>query len=258
MDFEKRVKKIKSFFRLSLSLAKAEFKLRNEGSYLGVFWYLLNPILTFIVLFVVFSSNLGNEVPNYPIYLLIGIVMFNLFQQVTTSAIINIRDHRFLIKSINFPRESLVASNLFRTIFSHLFELAILIVILLFFNVSVKGIIFYIPILLFFSIFIYGLSLILASLYVYFADLEYIWAFFSRLLFFVTPIFYAVEGRTKTFILNLFNPLYYYITITREVIIYDRIPPNWMMFTAFIFSLLSLIIGSYIFSKLKVKFAEML
>jgi len=258
MDFGKGYQKLKSVFGLSLSLAKAEFKLRNEGSYLGVFWYLLNPLLMFILLLVVFSNNLGKNIPDYPVYLLLGIVMFNFFQQVTISSIINIRDHRFIIKSIRFPREALVASNVLSTLFSHLFEIVIFIVIALFFGMSLNGFLFYPFILVFFCIFIYGFSLILASLYVYFIDLEYIWNFVSRLLFFATPIFYiAIEG-TNAFYVNLFNPLFYFVTVTRDVIIYNEIPEFWMIATLITGSLAFLAVGLFIFSKLQIKFAEML
>ncbi|MDP2925800.1 MAG: ABC transporter permease [Nanoarchaeota archaeon] len=258
MNLKKRLNKIKYFYNLSVALAKAEFKLRNEGSYLGILWYLLNPILTFIVLFVVFSSSFGNKIPNYTIYLLIGIIIFNFFQQTTTSSITNMRDHRLIIKSIKFPRESLVASTLFRNLFSHMFEIAILIIILLFYGITIKNMIFYLPIMFFFSIFVYGISLILASLYVYFADLDGIWQFFSRLLIFVTPVFYAVEGMTKIFILNLFNPLYYFITIARDLVIYSKIPPSWMILGAIVYSIIFFIAGILIFNKLKIKFAERL
>ena len=70
-------KRIKRFWDLSFYLAKSGFKLRNEGSYLGIIWYLLNPILFFCLLFVVFSQSLGSEIENYAIYLFIGIIIFN-------------------------------------------------------------------------------------------------------------------------------------------------------------------------------------
>jgi len=109
-----------------------------------------------------------------------------------------------------------------------------------------------------FSFFIYGLSLILASLYVYFADLENIWYFFSRLLFFATPIFYTIKGQNRLFIANFFNPLYYYITLGRDVLIYSKTPDLWLVAGALIYSLLFFIVGSIIFNKLKTKFAELI
>lgn len=258
MKIKKYYQKIKSILGLSLSLAKAGFKLRNEGSYLGVLWYLLNPLFMFGLLFLIFANRLGTEIPNYPLYLLLGVIMFNFFQQATTEATKTIiQEYRLFIKSINFPRESLLGAIVLKTLFSHLFEIILFIIFLLIFKNSLIGIISYPIILLFFCFFAFGVSLILAALTVYFIDLENIWLFASKLIWLATPIFYAVEGQTRLFYVNLFNPMYYFITIARELIIYTRIPELWTILGGIAYSLFFLLIGLLIFNKLKVKFAEM-
>jgi len=249
---------IKKFWQLSLALAKAQFKLRNEGSYLGILWYLLNPLLMFILLLLIFSSRLGAGIPYYPLYLLLGIIMYNFFHQITSFSIKNMDEYREIMKSINFPREALVSSNVLRTLFSHIFEIIIFIIIALIFGLFPVGFISYIPILLFFSIFLYGFSLILVSLYVYFIDIENIWVFVSKLIFFATPIFYEITRTSKLFILNLFNPVYYFITLAREVVIYNRLPELWLFVGAIAFSLAFFVAGTVIFLKLKRRFAELL
>ena len=96
-------------FNLSFQLAKANFKLRNEGSYLGVFWYLLNPLLTFILLFFIFSNSTGAGIENYALYLLLGVIIFNFFQQTTTEATqIILKQYHYLIKSIIFDKEFII------------------------------------------------------------------------------------------------------------------------------------------------------
>ena len=75
--------RLKKFIELSFALAKAQFKLRNEGSYLGIFWYILNPIFIFSLLLLIFSTRVGQGIPHYPLYLLLGIIMFNFFQTAT-------------------------------------------------------------------------------------------------------------------------------------------------------------------------------
>jgi len=250
---------IKNVLGLSLSLAKAGFKLKNEGSYLGILWYLLNPLLMFALLLLIFSNRLGGNIPNYPLYLLLGIIMFNFFQKATTESTKTItKDYRGIIKSINFPRESLIAALVLKTFFSHLFEIVLFIVFLLIFKNSLIGMIFYPIMLIFFCFFVFGSCLILSALTVYFVDLENIWLFVSRLIWLGTPIFYAIGGQTKLFYVNLLNPLYYFITIARELIIYTKIPELWMILGAIGYSLLFLIIGLLIFNKLKIKFAEMI
>jgi len=251
--------KIKSILGLSLALAKAGFKLRNEGSYLGVLWYLLGPLLVFILLLLVFSDRLGTDIPNYPLYLLLGIIMFNFFQQTTTESTRAITlEYREVIKSINFSKESLIASIVLKTLFSHLFEIILFIILLLIFKNSLIGIIFYPIILVFFCFFIFGVSLVLAVLTIYFIDLENIWLFASKLMWFGTPIFYAIKGQTRLLYINLFNPMYYFITAARDLIIYNKMPEIWMILGIIVYGLLSLIIGLLIFNKLKIKSAEMI
>ncbi|MDP3881656.1 MAG: ABC transporter permease [Nanoarchaeota archaeon] len=250
--------KITEFFRLSFSIANAEFKLRNEGSYLGILWYLLNPIMLFTLLFLVFRDRLGNDIPYYGLYLLLGIIMFNLFQESTLDASRVMRNYSGVIKSINFTRESFVSALLIKRIYSHLIEIVVFTVVLYYLTGSILGLIFYPIVLVLFSIFIYGICLMLSLMVVYFIDLDNIWNFFIRLLWFATPIFYSIAGQNRLFYLNLFNPLYYFITLAREIVIYNRIPELWIISGAFFFSAISLLIGIILFNKLKNKMPELI
>lgn len=248
-----------SILGLSFQIAKAEFKLRNEGSYLGIFWYLLSPVLTFTLLFLIFSDRLGNDIPLYSPYLLLGIIIFNFFQSTTLESTRSLaQENHFLLKSINFPKESLIISVVLKNLLSHLFEILIFSSVLIYFNLNLTWILYYIPLLFLFSIFVLGISLILSSLTVYFIDLENIWNFVVRLIWFGTPIFYIIAGQTKLFYINTFNPLYYFITVAREVLIYHRVPETWILIGVIIFSILSLIMGLFIFSKLNKKITELI
>jgi len=248
----------KSFLGLSIALAKTEFKLRNEGSYLGILWYLLNPLLMFLLLFLVFADRLGSGIPHYPLYLLLGIILFNFFQQAATQATKQIITNNVLIKSVHFPYAALIGGGVLKTIFSHVFEMLVFTAFLIFFGVSIKAILFYPIILVFFCCFTLGISLFLSSVAVYFMDLENIWVFVSRLLWLATPIFYAIEGQTRLFYFNLLNPLYYFITASRAILIYQRQPQAFILFGIIIGSLISLSLGFVVFHKLKNKFADML
>lgn len=249
--------KLKSILGLSLQIAKTGFKLKNEGTWLGVLWYLLSPVLTFLLLLGIFTDRLGRNIPNYPLYLILGIILFNYFQKITDECVSIIRNNKGVIKSIGFPREALVGSSVLRILFSHIFEVFILIILFLFFKVSVKTMIFYPLILTFLSIFSLGVGLILAALGTCFFDLVNIWGFVSKLIWFGTPVFYAIEGQSRLGILNLFNPMYYFITIARDAIIYARMPQVWMIAGMVGYSLVSLILGLFIFNKLKIRFAEL-
>ncbi len=243
-------------FGLSLSLAKSKIKLRNEGSYLGIIWYLLSPLLFFTLLFFIFSDNIGSGIQYYPLYLLIGIIMYNFFQSTTLESADILLNNRGLIKSIKFPHESLVLATILKSLFSHLFEIVVFVIFLIIFQINLLWLIFYIPIIILFVLFVYGLSLGLSAITVYITDIRNIWDFVTKLLWFATPIFYSIGGHTRLFVLNLFNPLYYFITLTRDLLIYNQVPELWLILGTVVYSLLSFIIGFVIFNKLKKKFAE--
>ncbi len=252
------MKQFQRILKLSIAIAKAEIKAKNEGSYLGIFWYLLNPVLTLLLLWAIFFPRLGQHIHHYPLYLLLGIILFNFFQQATTEATRIIRRNARLVKSINFPLESLVGAVILKTLFSHLFEIILFIIVALFLNVPIAGILFYPLILILFCLFCLGACFLLSSLTIYLIDLENIWGFIVRLIWFATPIFYAIEGQTRLFFINLFNPMYYFITITRDILIYSRPPHGWMIAAAICYSVLFVLIGSRVFHKLKIRFSEMI
>lgn len=248
----------KSVFGLAFQIAKAEFKLRNEGTWLGNLWYLLIPILTFLIFFGVFSQNLGENIPNYAVYLFMGIIVFGLFQKVTDESVKTIKQHQGIIKSINFNRVSLVFASLLKSVFAHFFEMLVLVGLFILFGISLKGLIFYPFILVFFLIFIFGSSLILASISVYFVDLENIWSFVSRIVWLLTPIFYSSDIKSHISFLNYLNPLFYYISAFRELVIYLEFPSRYILFGCFAASAISLILGLLLFDKLSRRFAEMI
>ena len=247
---------LKRTLELSLALANAEFKLRNEGSYLGILWYMAEPVLTFLLLAGVFSKSLGQDIQSYPLYLLVGIIMFKLFQKITTDCTKIIRDNRFIIKSIKFPTEALVNTVILKTLYSHVFEVLFLIGVVLYYGGPTEGLVFYPIVLVPFVIFTAGVSFTLAALTVYFTDVEYIWIFLSRLLWLGTPIFYTIEEHGSIFLLNLLNPNYYFITIARDLAVYNRIPEPWMIAGMIGYSALSIAAGVIIFNRFKPKFSE--
>ena len=254
------IKKRKSFrniLNLSFQLAKINFKLRNEGSYLGILWYLLNPLLMFLILIFLRGVIIGGENINYPIYLIIGLVVFNLFSQSTTFSVSSVTNNGNLIKSMEIDKEIFVISKVFESVFSHIFEIILLIVFLVFYKTSLIGLFFYPFIFVLLMIFIFGLSFILATLGVFVNDLNNVWSILTRLLWFATPIFYTIKKGSGVYIFNLFNPFFYFISITRDIIIYQRIE-LWMVNMAVFFSLFTFLFGILIFERNKNKFAELL
>jgi len=251
-------KDFKKGFELSFTLAAIQFKERNEGSYLGILWYLLNPLLMFTLLLLIFGDRVGGSIEQYPLYLLLGIVTFNYFQRVTSESSNAIIVHKGIVKSVNFSRASLIFGIALAHLFSHIFELLLIAGFLLYFGASLSGLIIYPVVLFFFALFTCGVSFLLSALNVYFIDLNHIWTFITRLLWLGTPIFYSIGGQTRLYYVSLINPLYYFITIIRDLLIYRRISEAWMIGAAVFYGIVAFAIGFWVFNKLKRRFAELI
>lgn len=244
--------------RLMIALAITEFKLRNEGSYLGFFWYLLSPMLTFLLLLLIFGGRLGSGIANYPLYLFMGIILFNFFQFTTMESTRLIYNFRGIIRSIYFPRQALVGQLVIKTFFSHIFELLLFVLLMLYFHVPLTGLIYYPFILALLSLFTLGVSFLLCALTVFISDLENVWSFASRLIWFATPIFYASQSIPGILVLNKLNPMYYFIAVARETVIYRRNPEPFLIWGMIGYAIVTFIIGFWVFTFLKNKFAEMI
>jgi ABC-type polysaccharide/polyol phosphate export permease len=250
------IKKIKRIFGLSFSLAKSNFKLRNEGSYLGIFWYLLEPLSFFIIILIMSGAIYEKKVEQYPIYLFLGLIMFNFFMAVTSASCKAMQENSNIIKSMKVDKEIFVIIPLIQFIFSHFFEMLILLAMMVFYKINIVYFSLYFIVFFFFCILCLAFNFILSAIGVFIKDLENVWRIFGRLLWLATPIFYYARPGTAIHWFNSLNPLYHFISIAREFIIFGRITSIKSIMVAFVTSLVILIIGIIIFEKNKDKFAE--
>jgi ABC-type polysaccharide/polyol phosphate export permease len=247
---------LKKFWNLSFYLAKSGFRIRNEGSFFGVLWYLLNPLLFFVMLFFLFSNNLGSGVKYYPLYLFLGLIIFSLFTTSTLESISVIRSNKNLLKSVNLPRMSFIAGSVLKFVYSNAFEFLIFVIFMIVLRTDIINALFYPLLLILFVIFLFGISLIVSSISVYSVDFGNLWSFFCNLLWFATPIFYTLDTHPILSQLSYFNPVYYYITAARDLVIYNQTPPPIILIGIFSFAVIFLFMGIIIFNKLKDKFTE--
>lgn len=247
---------LKRFFSLSYILARSEFKTKNTSIYTGVCWQLLNSIALAVILWLVFSRQLGNDINNYPAYLLIGIIIFYFFQRTTNEATSKFIELGAVIKSIKFSYRAIIFSIILESLFSHIIEMLILSALFIFIlKINFIGLLFYPIILFLLVIFIYSWSLILATLTTLMIDIGHFWRFISPLLLFITPIFYSIENQPFLLTLNLFNPLYYFVTLTREIVLYQQ-PSIEMIMGVVIISIATFIISNLLFKKFWFRLVE--
>jgi ABC-type polysaccharide/polyol phosphate export permease len=254
---EKILSSFRKIFRISFSLAWTDFKLRNEGSYLGILWYLLEPLCFFVIILLIGGAISQDLIEQYPLYLFLGLIMFNFFINSTSRAVKSITGNAGLIKSMKINQEVLVASGTFQFIFSHFFEMIIFLFFMIYLGANPLSIVFYLPIFILFTTFIFGVSLIVATIGVYVGDFNNIWSVATRLLWFLTPIFYVMPPSTVFQEINYFNPMFHFINISRQIIIYHTTPSAFALIMMTVCSVFILFLGLFIFRKYKRKFVEM-
>jgi ABC-2 type transport system permease protein len=190
-------KKLKLRYRYSVILLKelvrTDFKLRYQGSVLGYLWSLLRPLFLFVILYLVFTKFLkvGDSVPHYPVYLLLGIILWNFFVETTSGSVASIVNKGELLRKINFPKYVIILSVALSALIN-LFLNFIVIAIFMYFNGVSFRLQDFLLIPLIFELFVFAVScsFFLSAAFVKFRDVSYIWDVLVQLGFYLTPILY--------------------------------------------------------------------
>lgn len=239
-------------------LAWVDFKQRYKNSVLGYFWSLLEPLLMFAILYLVFSNLMTVHVEHYQLFLLQGIIMWSFFTRSTTASLMAIAGKPQLIKKVYFPRDILVISACITALLMSIFELVVFSVFLLFFHIPLSLNILFLPVVIFlFFLMAVGTALMLSALNVFFRDIQYIWALILQVGFFATPVIYPLSIFPQYLLKILsYNPLAQVIFVARDVTLYSR-GPNAASFMFVIFIAVVLLgIGYAVFSRFEPRFAE--
>jgi ABC-2 type transport system permease protein len=198
------------FLELTLTMARTEFKLRYFGSVLGYFWSLARPLLFFGVIYVFFTQiiRVGKGIPNYGVYLLTGIVLWNYFAEATGLCVNCLVAREAMLRKIRFPRMVIPLAVSLTAIFNLGMNFIAVIVFAL-----VSGIqpalswLELIPIAFGFIVLATGIGMLLAALYVRYRDVAPIWEVLSQVLFYSSPIMYIASSYKSFEHYALLNPL---------------------------------------------------
>ena len=195
---------------LITELVRTDFKLKYQGSILGYAWSLLRPLFMFLILYVVFTQfiPLGDSVEHYPIYLLLGIVMWQFFGDMTNQSLVSVVNRGDLIRKIRIPRWMIVLTSSFSAIINLGLNLLVVLVFMLINGVAVNFSLIWLLVAVG-EIYMFGLgvSLILAALYVKYRDVSFMWEVVMQAGFYLTPIIYPLSvigdiAIQKTLLLN--------------------------------------------------------
>lgn len=237
-------------------LVSRDFKSKYKRSVLGVIWSFLNPVLTMGVQYIVFSNLFRFDLPYYPVYLIIGIVMFNFFTESSGMTMISILGNATLIKKVYVPKYIYPLTRVLSSMVNLMISLVPLLIVVFISGLRPTKAYFLIPFeLVCLLIFCLGIGMILASAMVFFRDTQFLWGVLSMLWMYLTPLFYpeSILPENLNIILKM-NPMYYFIKFTRICII-DGVSPEPIMYVqCFLFAIGSLFIGSWVFKKSQDKF----
>jgi len=225
-------------------------KTRYKRSVLGVLWTMLNPILTMVVLTLVFSQLFKFSVENYPVYVLSGLVMWNFFSSSTNSAMGEMLWSGGLLGKIYVPKTLFSVSAVGTGLVNLLLALIPLFAITLFLGVKLTSAVVVLPFaILILALFTLGIGLLLSTAVVYFADMLPVYEVLLVIWMYATPIIYPVEivPENLAWLIKL-NPLYYMITIFREPIYNGTVPALEIWLIATGFALIAFILGGFIFT----------
>lgn len=232
----KRVKNLAYSKNLLRELVKTDFKLRYQGSILGILWSVLKPLALFVVMYLVFVKFLKftDGTPTFPLVLLLGIALWSFFAEATSVGMRSIVDRGDIFRKINFPKAIIVLSTTTGSLIGLAINLLVVVIFALFSGVQFSWAVLLVPIGIIQLYFVaMGLAFILSALYVKFRDIGHIWDVVLQAMFYATPIIYPISmvANTNPEIakLMMLSPVTQAIQDVRHNLIADTVPTTWSM-----------------------------
>jgi len=250
--------KLKDDLALIMEFTANNFKLKYENGFLGYLWSIITPLIMLATLYIVFSLIMKLDVPNYQLFLLIGIILWNFLSDSTTTSMNSIIESASMIKKINFPKYIIVVSSCLSSFISLLLNFLVLFIFTLILRVEVGFLAILLPFYLF-EIFIFslGVSFFVSSLYPKHRELQHIWSIFLLIGFWITPIIYSEKMVPERYLkYYMLNPLARLINETRDILIYNYSLEFKQIMITFFICIGVFIIGFLFFRKREAYFAE--
>lgn len=252
------IKNLYSYRELLKSNVKKEIRGKYKGSFLGILWSFLNPLLQVAVYAIVFPYIMRVETPNYLQYLIVGIIPWTFFITVINQGMIAVRMNAGIIKKVYFPREILPISVAISGLVNFFISCIIVLIFCVFGGLGISWHLILLPLIALIQfIFTLGLVLALSAINIYIKDTEYIVQFIINMLFYATPILYpATLFPEKIRWVLYLNPLTGIIDAYRDIFMYHQMPGLMSILYLVVVAVIIFFVGLAIFRKLEKGFAE--
>lgn len=217
------------FRHLLFLMVKRDFVTRYRRSILGILWSLLNPLLTMLVLTMVFSTIFRFDIEYYPLYLLSGQLIFNFFNESTTLAMGSVTGSANILKKVYVPRYVFPLSRILSSVVNLLFSFLAFMIVFIILGHQWYWTMLLVPVaIIYIFIFALGIGMLLSALAVFFRDINYIYTIGTTLLMFLTPIFWPVSIlEPRVYHLIYMNPMFHFVNYFREVALFGNVPGLW-------------------------------
>lgn len=248
--------KIRKYKFLFEELVKRDFKKKYKRTVLGILWSLLSPLLTLLVMRIVFTEFFGRTTNHYTTYLFAGTLVFSYFSDATNQGMSSLVDNAGIFTKVNVPKYLFLlsknVSSLINFGLTFLVFLGFCLLDGIAFHWKFLLLVYPIVCLVFFNI---GVGSILSALYVFFKDIQYLYSIFTLMIMYLSAIFYNINAYEPTVQkLFLLNPIYVYISYFRTIVINNAIPDLVTHLLSFGYAFAVLLIGARMYKKHNQKF----
>ena len=239
-------------------LAVMDLKLRYRNSILGFFWTFLEPLLLLLVLYIVFTNIFKSQIQYFPLFLLLGLIIWNMFARGTQFGLNSILSRSGVLSHIYIPREIPPISAALTALIMLTFEMIVFGIFLAIFGLVPSITIVILPLILILEfILVTGLSFPLSLLNIRFRDTQFVWGVLLQAGFFLTPVFYNINilpDRVRHIL--EFSPMVQIMNMARDAALYDKLPSLESIEISLGMTFLILIVGYGIFRRLSIRIIE--
>lgn len=248
--------KLKQYQFLFEELVKRDFKKKYKRTILGMAWSLLSPLLTLLVMRIVFTQFFGRNMDHYTTYLFCGNLVFAYFNESTSQGMTSLMGNASIFTRVNIPKYLFLFSKNVQTLINFGLTLIVFFVFCILDKITFtwKFIFLIYPMvtLLLFNI---GLGLILSALFVFFRDIQYLWSIFTQLLMYLSAVFYTIDRYPyHVQCLFLLNPVYLHIRYFRKIVLEATIPTVEFHLIMLIYVLAVVRLGFWMYKKYNTQF----
>lgn len=226
-------REMKKYWGFAVYAAKSDLRAEVANSYLNWLWWVLEPTSSMIIYTLVFGIMFKSQELYFPIFVFLGVTMWDFFNRCMMTSVNLIRDNQHIISKVYMPKYILLIQRILVLTFKMAICWILIIIMMIFYKVPIGiNIIYLIPTLLIYELFTFACGTYLLHFGVYISDLSNVVGIVLNLLFYITGIFYNVQNyfpQPFGYLLQRINPVAHFIFSVRKITLYNERPSLIML-----------------------------